>query len=118
MDPLTVLIADDHPLFRSGLRALLASMPEVSLVGEATNGAEAVQMAEALQPDLLLSLERDVVASVGEALVLDDASDAGDRVDVGRHRIEVLRMAGSRVARVRIEDVPSPVERGATEGPR
>ena len=54
MDPLTVLIADDHPLFRSGLRALLASMPEVSLVGEATNGAEAVQMAEALQPDLVL----------------------------------------------------------------
>lgn len=54
MDPLTIMIADDHPLFRRGLRALLASMPEVSLVGEATNGAEAVQMAEALQPDLVL----------------------------------------------------------------
>ena len=54
MEPLTLLIADDHPLFRTGLRALLASMPEVDLLGEATNGAEAVRMAEALQPDVVL----------------------------------------------------------------
>jgi len=46
VEPLTVLIADDHPLFRTGLRALLASMPEVTLLGEATDGAEAVRMAE------------------------------------------------------------------------
>lgn len=54
MEPLTVLIADDHPLFRAGLRALLASMSEVSLLGEATDGAEVVRMAEQLQPDLVL----------------------------------------------------------------
>jgi DNA-binding NarL/FixJ family response regulator len=54
MDTLTVLIADDHPVFRKGLRALLASMPGVMLVGEATNGAEAVRLAEQLQPDVIL----------------------------------------------------------------
>jgi DNA-binding NarL/FixJ family response regulator len=54
MEALTILIADDHPVFRKGLRALLASMPGVELVGEATNGAEAVQRAEQLQPDVIL----------------------------------------------------------------
>src|SRR5262245_11015125 len=54
MEQLTVLIADDHPVFRKGLRALLASMPAVMLVGEATDGAEAVRLAEQLQPDVVL----------------------------------------------------------------
>jgi DNA-binding NarL/FixJ family response regulator len=49
-----VLIADDHPLFRKGMRALLASRSEFEIVGEATTGAEAVQQAALLQPDVLL----------------------------------------------------------------
>jgi DNA-binding NarL/FixJ family response regulator len=53
-DLLRVLIADDHPLFRKGLRALLASVPEMQLVGEATSGNEAVQLATALHPDVIL----------------------------------------------------------------
>jgi DNA-binding NarL/FixJ family response regulator len=54
MDNLTILIADDHPVFRKGLRALLTSMPEVELVGEATTGEEAIRLAEQLQPDVIL----------------------------------------------------------------
>jgi DNA-binding NarL/FixJ family response regulator len=54
MDTLTILIADDHPVFRKGLRSLLASMPEVELVGEATTGEEAVRFAEQIQPDVIL----------------------------------------------------------------
>lgn len=54
MDTITILIADDHPVFRKGLRALLASMPEVELVGEATSGEEAIRLAEQLQPDVIL----------------------------------------------------------------
>jgi DNA-binding NarL/FixJ family response regulator len=54
MDTLTILIADDHPVFRKGLRALLASMPEVELAGEATTGEEAIRLAEQLQPDVIL----------------------------------------------------------------
>ena len=53
-DPVCVLIADDHPLFRDGLRALLASAPGVELVGEATNGEEAVSLAADLQPDVVV----------------------------------------------------------------
>ena len=54
MDTLTVLIADDHPLFRKGLRALLTSLPNMQLAGEATSGAEAIRLAEQLQPDVIL----------------------------------------------------------------
>jgi DNA-binding NarL/FixJ family response regulator len=54
MEPLTILIADDHPVFRKGLRAMLAGMDDVQLSGEATSGEEAIRMAEQLQPDLVL----------------------------------------------------------------
>jgi DNA-binding NarL/FixJ family response regulator len=54
MDNLTILIADDHPIFRKGLRALLATMPNTELVGEAASGEEAIMLAEKLQPDVVL----------------------------------------------------------------
>jgi DNA-binding NarL/FixJ family response regulator len=54
MDPLRVLIADDHPLFRSGLRALLGAVPDTTVAGEATTGEEAVALAAELQPDLVV----------------------------------------------------------------
>jgi DNA-binding NarL/FixJ family response regulator len=53
-EPLRVLIADDHPLFRNGMRALLAADPDTEVVGEATTGEEAIEMAAALQPDVIL----------------------------------------------------------------
>lgn len=53
-DPIRILIADDHQIFRDGLRALLASAPETELVGEATTGAEAAALAAQLQPDVVL----------------------------------------------------------------
>lgn len=49
-----VVIADDHPLFRDGLRASLESNPELELVGEATDGLQAVEFARRLHPDVLL----------------------------------------------------------------
>lgn len=49
-----VLIADDHPCSRKGLRALLATSSEIEVVAEATNGREAVQLAEEYQPDVVL----------------------------------------------------------------
>ena len=54
MDPIRVLIADDHVLFRDGLRALLRTAPETDLVGEATTGDEAIALAATLQPDVIL----------------------------------------------------------------
>jgi len=49
-----VLIADDHLLFRDGLRSLLLADPRAELVGEAASGEEAVELAAALQPDVVL----------------------------------------------------------------
>jgi DNA-binding NarL/FixJ family response regulator len=53
-DVVRVLIADDHPLFRSGIRALLAADPTTDIAGEATTGEEAIELATALQPDVVL----------------------------------------------------------------
>jgi len=52
--PINVLIADDHSVVRRGLRAFLELHSELEVVGEATNGAEAVEMARTLKPDVVL----------------------------------------------------------------
>jgi len=49
-----IVIADDHPIFRDGLRRLLEAEPDLKVVGEASDGAEAVKMARQLKPDILL----------------------------------------------------------------
>ena len=54
MEPIRLLIADDHPMFRDGLRALIGSLADLRLLGEATTGEEAVALAEALQPDVVV----------------------------------------------------------------
>jgi DNA-binding NarL/FixJ family response regulator len=54
MDATRVLIVDDHPLVRSGIQALLASVPDMAVAGTAGTGEEAVTMAEQLQPDIVL----------------------------------------------------------------
>ncbi len=54
MGPIRLLIADDHTLFRHGIRALLSSVADIELVGEAASGEEAVAQAAALRPDVIL----------------------------------------------------------------
>ena len=54
MDPLRVLIADDHPFFRDGLRVLLEATPDTKLAGEAASGDEAIELVKTLQPDVIL----------------------------------------------------------------
>jgi DNA-binding NarL/FixJ family response regulator len=54
MEPIRVLVADDHPLFRDGMRGLLDSIADAEVVGEATTGEEAIVLAEKLQPDVIL----------------------------------------------------------------
>ena len=54
MEPLRVLIADDHPLFRHGLFALLNASPDFEVAGEATTGEEVIALAAQLQPDVIL----------------------------------------------------------------
>ncbi len=55
MRPLTIVLADDHHVVRSGLRVLLENEMHCTVVGEAGNGPEALAMVERLQPDLLIA---------------------------------------------------------------
>lgn len=52
--PIRILIADDHALFRAGLRSLLEVEPDFQVVGEAADGEEAVKLTRKLKPDILL----------------------------------------------------------------
>jgi DNA-binding NarL/FixJ family response regulator len=54
MDRIRILIADDHPFFRDGLRVLVEATPDTELVGEATDGDEVVTLATELKPDVIL----------------------------------------------------------------
>ncbi len=54
LQPTRILIADDHPIFRDGLRRLLETEPDLKVIGEACDGAEAVKLARQLKPDILL----------------------------------------------------------------
>lgn len=53
-DPIRILIADDHALFRDGLRALFGSLSDTEIAGEAQTASQAVMQAEKLQPDIVL----------------------------------------------------------------
>ncbi len=52
--PIRVLIADDHPIVRDGLRGMLTAEPDFEVVGEAGDGAEVLELVDALAPDVIL----------------------------------------------------------------
>ncbi|MDR7869121.1 MAG: response regulator transcription factor [Sporomusaceae bacterium] len=54
MGEVKVVIADDHTLMRSGLKLMLTNQPDISVVGEAADGAEALKLIENLKPDIVL----------------------------------------------------------------
>ena len=54
MEPIRILAVDDHPLFRSGIAAILATQPDMNLVAEAANGREAIQQFREHLPDITL----------------------------------------------------------------
>lgn len=65
MTPIRILVADDHPVVRDGLIAILSTQPDFEIVGKASNGLETLQQVQALQPDvLLLDLEMPEVDGV------------------------------------------------------
>ncbi len=53
-EPITVLIADDHPVYRDGLASLLDPLPDIAVVGRAADGVQAVEQALASRPDVVI----------------------------------------------------------------
>ena len=80
---INVVVADDDPMFRWFLQALLEDLPEIGIVGEAENGQIAVELAERLHPDLvIMDFSMPVMNGVEATRCIrgeDDASDPGDR---------------------------------------
>ena len=69
-----ILVADDHPMLREGLVAVLGTQPDFDVVGEAADGSEVVRLAERLEPDvILLDLEMPIVDGVATLEMLREA---------------------------------------------
>ncbi|GAA0254744.1 response regulator transcription factor [Actinomadura nitritigenes] len=81
-----VLIADDQVMIRDGLAALLSSDPEIEVIGQAGNGREAVDMARALDPDVVVMdirmPEMDGLAATAELIGAPAGTDIADPADV------------------------------------
>jgi len=88
MDRIRVLIADDHPLFREGLHGLLDSLADTEVVGEATTGAEAIQQAKSLQPDVILMV---TMLEDDESVFAAMRAGARGYVLKGANQAEILR---------------------------
>ena len=85
MTPLRVLIADDHPTYAAALRSLLSTDERIEVVGAAGNGLQAVEMAAALEPDLILmDLEMPVMDGLEATRILNE-----------RGGVRVLLLTGS-----------------------
>src|SRR6476661_1152362 len=92
--PVRIVIADDHPIFRDGLRRLLEAEPDMSVVGEAVDAETAIRLSWSLHPDILLldvamprvsgldALETIVKAHDAPRVILLTA--AIDRADIGK----------------------------------
>ena len=53
-DQIRLLVVDDHPVVRKGIRSLLAEEEDIQVVGEAVNGLEAIKLVQQVQPDVIL----------------------------------------------------------------
>ena len=99
--PIHILLADDHPIVRDGLRAVLETQPDFAVVGEAGDGDEALRQIEALAPDvLLLDLEMPGIDGVEVLRQLADEERAVPTIvftafDTDERIVEAVR-AGAR----------------------
>lgn len=84
-----VLVADDHPIVRSGIVALLQTATDVDVVGEASTGVEAVDLALALSPDLVL-MDLRMPLAAGVAGVELDGAEATASIIACRPNIRVI----------------------------
>jgi DNA-binding NarL/FixJ family response regulator len=76
-EQIRIMIADDHPIVRQGLEVLLAAQSDMELVGQATNGDEAMEMARDIQPDvIIMDLQMPVTDGLTAIKQIDEAGSA------------------------------------------
>ena len=77
MNPIRIVIADDHPIFRAGLLGLLSGQEDFQIVGEAANGKEAVSVVKHVAPEvLLIDLQMPELDGVGAIKAIRESSPA------------------------------------------
>src|SRR5699024_4476656 len=79
-DPIRLVIVDDHPVVRDGLRGMFASTPEFEVVGDARDGNEALTVIEQLDPDVVLMDLR--MPGVGGVAAIEELTRRGARCHV------------------------------------
>ena len=85
-DTIRIAIADDHPIVRQGLRVALGAQDDLELVGEASNGAEAVELAKSLDPDvMIMDLQMPVMDGITAIQEITDENER--RVHLGAHEL-------------------------------
>jgi DNA-binding NarL/FixJ family response regulator len=84
--PVSVLIADDHRLFAEALEAILASDSRVEVVGQASDGSEAVELARRLEPDVVL---------MDVSMPVLDGFEATREIRSATDEVSVLMLTGS-----------------------
>jgi two-component system, NarL family, response regulator DegU len=98
MSKINIVLADDHILVRNGIKAMLESEPDIKVVGEADNGAEALERAKNLKPDILvLDIRMPQMTGLEAAARLREYSPSTKAVILSMHDSEdyVLEALGS-----------------------
>ncbi len=71
--PIRILVADDHPIVREGVANLVGGQPHMRIVGEASNGREAIQQLRAEHPDItLMDIQMQVMSGLGALIAIRD----------------------------------------------
>jgi DNA-binding NarL/FixJ family response regulator len=94
MPPIRILIADDHEIFRRGLRSLLESHAEWEVCGEATDGQEAVEQAKELNPDVVvLDITMPRLNGLQAAQLIRNSAPRSKMVILSQHEPSLMRQA-------------------------
>ena len=119
VSPIRLLIVDDHPVVRDGIRGMLAGDPELDVVGEASDGDEALALVASLRPDVVLMDLR--MPGLGGAAAIKALAEQGAEAKVlvlTTYDTDSRRRAGARGRRHRLPAQGRPARRARPRHPR